>query len=104
MSKTRVDWHAATVSAIRLTLLDYEDILDYQTEYILSSKSGSRQGQRIDLLIIKKLTDFEIPVLFARFFRKFNVFEIKGRHDTLGTDTYYSQPTHHSADESATNM
>ncbi len=86
MSKARVDWHAATVSAIRLTLLDYEDILDYKTEYILSPKSGNRQGQRIDLLIIQKLTDFEIPVLFARFFREFNVFEIKGRHDALGTD------------------
>lgn len=88
--KRRVDWHKGTVSAIRLELLDFEDILEYRTEYLLASPGpGTRHAQRIDLLVIKMLTDHPLPRSIAVHFRQFNVFEIKGPGDTLGTDSYH---------------
>ena len=88
--KKQVDWHKGAVSAIRLELLDYEDVLEYKTEYLLASPgSGTNHAQRIDLLVIKKPADYTIPKSIASYFRQFNVFEIKGRNDTLDTDAYH---------------
>ncbi len=95
--RRRVDWHKGTVSAIRLELLDFEDILEYKTEYLLASPGpGTRHAQRIDLLVIflrtaspSSLPRHPLPRSIAAHFRQFNVFEIKGPGDTLGTDSYH---------------
>ncbi len=82
--KERVDWHKAAMAAIHINLNDYNSILEYRTEYVLG-----KSRQRIDFLIIKKSSTEIIPINFARFFSRFNLFEVKGMSDTLTTDAYY---------------
>ena len=79
-----VNWHEAASCAIQIELRDYSDILEYIEEYSLG-----KNYYRIDLLVIKKLTDQVIPKNIALIFRSFNLFEIKGLGSTLGTDAYY---------------
>ena len=81
---SRVNWHEAASCAIRIELRDYSDILEYMEEYILGKNS-----YRIDLLVIKKLTDQVIPKNIARIFGTFNLFEIKGVGSSLSMDAYY---------------
>ena len=80
----RVNWHEAASCAIQIELRDYSDILEYMEEYVLG-----KNYYRIDLLVIKKLTNQRIPKNIARIFKSFNLFEIKGIGSTLGTDAYY---------------
>ena len=80
----RVNWHEAAVCALRIDLRDYDDLLEYMTEYVLG-----KNGFRIDLLVIKKLSDWVIPKDIARLFRSFNLFEIKGLGSSITTDAYY---------------
>lgn len=80
----RVNWHEAATCALQIELQDYADILEYMEEYILGKNS-----YRIDLLVIKKLTDQVIPKNIALIFKSFNLFEIKGIGSTVGIDSYY---------------
>lgn len=79
-----VNWHSATVDAIKIDLRDYADILEYHDEYPLS-----RGSHRIDLLLIKKKPGAHIPKAMCTQFQEFNLFEIKGIHSSLSTDSYY---------------
>jgi len=89
MHKYRINWHEAAVCAIQIDLRDYSHILEYHSEYMLHPNHN-----RIDLLIIKKLTEQIIPKSIAAIFRSFNLFEIKGLHSTLTTDAYYKLNGH----------
>ena len=80
----RVDWHEAASCALQIELKDYAQHLEYAAEYILG-----KNNYRIDLLIVKKLSDIIIPKDIARIFRSFNLFEIKGHGSSVTTDTYY---------------
>ena len=82
--RTRVNWHEAASCALQIELRDYSDILEYMEEYILGKNS-----YRIDLLVIKKLTEQSIPKNIALIFKTFNLFEIKGVGSTAGIDSYY---------------
>lgn len=82
--KPRVNWHEAASCAFQIELKDYSGILEYMTEYPLGKNS-----YRIDLLIIKKLTDEIIPKNIGRIFKTFNLLEIKGTGSSLNTDSYY---------------
>ena len=82
--RTRVNWHEAASCALQIELRDYSDILEYMEEYILGKNS-----YRIDLLVIKKLTEQTIPKNIALIFKTFNLFEIKGVGSTAGIDSYY---------------
>lgn len=50
--RTRVNWHEAASCAIQIELRDYSDLLEYIEEYVFG-----KNHYRIDLLVIKKLTD-----------------------------------------------
>lgn len=89
MSKFRVNWHKGIISAIQIDLRDYSHILDYKPEFFLSPNKN-----RIDLLIIKKLTDEHIPISIASIFKEINLFEFKGFYSTLTTDAYYKLHGH----------
>ncbi len=78
------NWHIAAVCAIQIDLQEFSHILEFHTEYPLSNKS-----HRIDLLIIQKLRDEQIPLQMAAIFNKFNLFEIKGLGSALTSDAYY---------------
>ena len=82
--QSRVNWHEAASCALQIELQDYADFLEYMEEYVLS-----KNNYRIDLLIIKKLTDKIIPKNIARIFRTLNLIEIKGVGSTVNTDSYY---------------
>ena len=80
----RIDWHEAATCAFQIELRDYSDILEYITEYVLG-----KNYHRIDLLIIKKLSDMTIPKNIALILRTFNLMEIKGLGSSVSTDSYY---------------
>ena len=84
LKKSRVNWHEAATCAFQIELKDYADILEYITEYALG-----KNYHRIDLLIIKKLTDIIIPKNIALIFKTFNLLEIKGIGSSVSTDSYY---------------
>ena len=82
--QTRVNWHEAACCALQIELRDYSDILEYMEEYVLG-----KNHYRIDLLVIKKLTNQVISKNIALIFKTFNLFEIKGVGSTVGMDSYY---------------
>lgn len=60
-------------------------MLEFLTEYPL----GKKGSYRIDMLLIKKLSEQPIPKNIAKIFNTFNLFEIKGRGSAVNTDCYY---------------
>lgn len=82
--KCHVNWHEAASCAIQIELRDYADILDFQPEFILGKNS-----YRIDLLVIKKLSNQPIPKNLAHIFETYNLFEIKGVHSSVTINSYY---------------
>ena len=82
--KTRVNWHEAAYCALQIELRDFSDLLEYMEEYVLG-----KSHYRIDLLIIKKLTNQVILKNIALIFKTFNLFEVKGIGSTLSIDSYY---------------
>lgn len=83
--KQHVNWHEAASCAIQIDLRDYSHMLEFMTEYPL----GKRGYYRIDLLLIKKLSDKTILKNIAKIFNTFNLFEIKGLGSPVSTDCYY---------------
>ena len=69
---------------MQIELRDYADLLDFQPEFILGKNS-----YRIDLLVIKKLSQQAIPKNIARIFTSYNLFEIKGIHSSITIGSYY---------------
>ena len=82
--KFRVNWHEAASCAFQIELKEYSDLLKYIEEYAIG-----KNKYRIDLLIIKKLSDIMIPKNIARIFKTFNLLKIKGVGSSIGTDSYY---------------
>ncbi len=82
--RRHVNWHEAAVCAVQIELRNYAHILEFLPEYILGKNS-----HRIDLLIVRKLSEQVIPKNIARIFRSYNLFEIKGIGSSTGTDAYY---------------
>lgn len=89
MSSRRTNWHKGIVSAIQIDLRDYSHILEYKPEYLLNTNKN-----RIDLLIIKKLTNELIPKSIAQIFKSINLFEFKGLRSTVTQDAYYKLNGH----------
>lgn len=82
--RKRINWHEAFFCAIQIDLRDYADLLEYKSEYVLGKNS-----YRIDLLIIRKLTNTMIPKKIASVFESFNLFEIKGIGSSATINSYY---------------
>jgi hypothetical protein len=83
VNNERVQWHPAFYEAIKQELIDYASILDFQSEVPLTE-----QPLRIDVLIIKKLSDVEIKKLIAAIFRKHNIVEYKRPRDHVTVSDY----------------
>ena len=82
--KHYTNWHEAAVCAVQIELRDYADQLDYLTEYVLG-----KSHYRIDMLVIRKLSQQPIPKNIARIFKDYNLFEIKGLGSSLKIRSYY---------------
>jgi hypothetical protein len=83
VSDERVQWHPAFYEAIKQELIDYASELDFQSEVPLTE-----QPLRIDVLIIKKLSDVQIKKLIAAIFRKHNIVEYKRPRDHITVSDY----------------
>jgi hypothetical protein len=80
----RIAWHPAFFEAIQLELEQYRDVLEFHSEYQLTS-----EPLRIDVLIIKKLKDIPIRKNIAAVFRQENLLEYKSPDDYLSVDDFY---------------
>ena len=79
-----VSWHPGFYGAAELEFLSNKGDLEFQREYNLS-----KEPVRMDLLIIKKLSDVRIENELGHIFKKFNVVEYKNPDDALTIDDYY---------------
>jgi hypothetical protein len=79
-----IQWHPGFYGAAELEFLSNKDDLEFQREFNLS-----KEPIRMDLLIIKKLSDVRIKNEIGHIFRKFNVVEFKSPDDALSIDDYY---------------
>jgi len=67
-----------------MELEDYEDVLEYRSEYQLSS-----EPLRIDCVIIKKNHDIVIKKNIAAIFREVNLLEYKSPDDYVSVEDFY---------------
>lgn len=79
----RTQWHMALMPAMKLELMDYSGILEYQSEHVLNTKA-----LQIDLLVIKKDSNVVLKNEIGRMFRRYNIIEYKSPHDSEGVDEY----------------
>ena len=79
-----ISWHPGFYGAAELEFLSNKGDLEFQREYNLS-----KEPVRMDLLIIKKLSDVRIENERGHIFKKFNVVEYKNPDDALTIDDYY---------------
>lgn len=79
-----IKWHPGFYGAAALELSANKDDLEFHQEFQLS-----KEPLRMDLLIIKKLTDAVIQNEIGRIFRGHNVIEYKSPDDALSIDDFY---------------
>lgn len=84
LEAVNIQWHPGFYGAAELEFLSNKDDLEFQREFNLS-----KEPIRMDLLIIKKLSDVRIKNEIGHIFRKFNVVEYKSPDDALSIDDYY---------------
>ncbi|MDR3182318.1 MAG: hypothetical protein LBT89_05235, partial [Planctomycetaceae bacterium] len=83
-SMERIAWHPAFVQAIQLELADYKDVLEYESEYQLTS-----EPLKIDVLIIKKRSNVVIKKNIGQIFKQCNVVEYKSPDDRFTIWDYH---------------
>jgi hypothetical protein len=76
VSSSGIPWHPAFVVAVHLELEQYRDVLEFQTEYRLTS-----EPLEIDVVIIKKAPEATIEKNIARIFKQVNLLEYKSPDD-----------------------
>ena len=79
-----VIWHPAFIEAIKLELDDYKDVLEFHSEYQLTS-----EPLRIDCVIIKKAKGVVIRKNIAAIFREVNLLEYKSPDDYVSVADFY---------------
>lgn len=84
LEAVNIQWHPGFYGAAELEFLSNKDDLEFQREFNLS-----KEPIRMDMLIIKKLSDVRIKNEIGHIFRKFNVVEYKSPDDALSIDDYY---------------
>ena len=84
LEAVRIQWHPGFYGAAELEFLSNKGDLEFQREFNLS-----KEPIRIDLLIIKKLSDVRIENEIGHIFKKYNVAEYKNPDDALTIDDYY---------------
>ena len=84
MHSKNTNWHVAMTSAMKIDLRDYADILEFDTEAFIWDKKF-----RLDMIIIKKLSDKKADNFLVREFRAINIFEIKGIGSSIDVSAFY---------------
>jgi hypothetical protein len=83
-SSSGIPWHPAFVQAVRLELEQYNDVLEFQSGYRLTS-----EPLEIDVVIVKKTPDVVIEKNIARIFKKVNLLEYKSPDDYFSVYDFY---------------
>lgn len=84
LEAVNIQWHPGFYGAAELEFISNKGDLEFQREFNLS-----KEPIRMDLLIIKKLSNIRIKNEIGHIFRKFNVVEYKSHDDALSIDDYY---------------
>lgn len=84
LEAVNVQWQPGFYGAAELEFLSNKSDLEFQREFNLS-----KEPIRMDLLIIKKLTNVRIENELGHIFKRFNVVEYKNPDDALSIDDYY---------------
>ena len=84
LEKAGISWHPAFCGAMEMVLVSDKQLFEFLREYPLS-----KEPLRMDLLIIKKLSNIRTKNEIGHIFRKFNVVEYKSNDDALSIDDYY---------------
>ena len=79
-----IPWHAAFVEAMQLELEAYRDILEFHSEYQLTS-----EPLRIDCVVIKKIKGAVLKKNIAAIFREVNLLEYKSPEDYVSVADFY---------------
>ena len=80
----KLQWHPAFDAALHIELEENLDILDIQTEHLLSKKP-----MQIDVLIVKKESEQKIKKKIGHLFLKHNIIEYKSPEDYLSINDFY---------------
>ena len=84
LEAVNIQWHPGFYGAAELEFISNKGDLEFQREFNLS-----KEPIRMDLLIIKKLSNVRTENEIGHIFRKFNVVEYKSHDDALSIDDYY---------------
>ena len=84
LEAVNIHWHPGFYGAAELEFISNKGDLEFQREFNLS-----KEPIRMDLLIIKKLSNVRTENEIGHIFRKFNVVEYKSNDDALSIDDYY---------------
>lgn len=84
LEQVKIQWHPGFYGAAEIELIENKEDLEFLREYNLS-----KEPIRMDLLIIKKLSDVKIKNEIGHIFKKYNVVEYKSPDDALSIDDYY---------------
>ena len=79
-----VNWHSAFIEAIKLELEEYHDLLEFRSDYQLTT-----EPLRIDCVIIKKVKDVVIRKNIAAIFKETNLLEYKSPDDYVSITDFY---------------
>ena len=82
--KKGIPWHPAFVVALKLTLIDYDDELDYKLEHPLNT-----EPLEIDVLVVKKHSNTVIKKQIAEIFRQENIIEYKSPQKSLSVNEFH---------------
>ena len=66
--RRKIYWHEAFYWALRMELLEYEDVFEFTNEYQLS-----QEALKIDVVVIKKEKDVRIEKNLGRIFRVLDI-------------------------------
>jgi hypothetical protein len=84
MDDDRIAWHPAFYEAIQAELEDYRDVLEFHSEYQLTS-----EPLKVDVLVVKKAPGAVIKKNIAEIFRSDNLIEYKSPEDYVSVDDFY---------------
>lgn len=84
IEKMRIPWHPGFYGAAEIEFAENKGDLEFYREYDLS-----KEPLRMDLLVIKKISDAKIKNEIGRIFKKHNVIEYKSPEDGLTIDDFY---------------
>jgi hypothetical protein len=80
----KISWHPAFVEALQMELYAYRNILEFHSEFPLTS-----EPLRIDCVVIKKAKDVAIKKNIAAIYREWNLIEYKSPSDYVSVADFY---------------